>query len=303
MCEITYKIYLPFYFGVGNSFLNTKLTIKEFKIDDVFIRLTLDEKGDKEKSFLFATTQIDDNQDDIFDKADVKIGKAVQSFFDGLSKAISNAGFFNIFNGDTFLVKYEVFFRGWHTLNPYNDSNNGFALDDEIVSKAIEYANSKNRFIKQAYCFLKEAEYFVDIGRFSSAVIQFAIMTEYLINHVLSNKNIINKDGKLKSHYNEECEEEYKKIANGRPPFVFQKYVYGLSKLEMKLDDDIIESIDIIYKLRNKLAHGHNTIEAFELCRITYEDEEVTEYNIYNFMVFITNYMTIVYNFFSKKFK
>lgn len=300
MCGITYKIYLPFNFGVGNSFYGTNLSIKEFKVDDVSINLTLDETGDEEKSFLIATTQVDeDGINDITEIADIKIGKAVQSFFDGLSKALDNAGFFNVFNGEIFLVKYEVYFRGWQSVTPYNDSNKGFYIDDNIVSRAIEYANSKDSFIKQAYFYLKEAEYFVDIGRFSSAIIQFAIMTEHLINHVLFERNIINKDGYLKPFYSKECNERYKGISSERPSFAYKKYVYGLSKLEMKLDDEIVNIVDITHKLRNKLAHGHNTFEAFTLCEILYGEHDITEYNIYEFMISVSDYMTRVYNFFS----
>lgn len=277
MPQVTYKIYIPFHFGIGNKFYKTDLTINEFHIDDVHIKIHLDEYGDEEKSYLIATTNVDeDGIHYIEDIADAKIGKCVQSFFDGISKGLSNAAFFNVYNGDDFVVAYEVYCEGWSVKTPYRDSNKGYYLDDELMNKAITFANAKDSFLKQAFIYLKEGEYLVDIGRFSNAIIQFAVMTEYLINYQLNKNSMLKDNGGYKEPFKSECELEYykqyppknKKKNNKNDswiPFYYSKYVYGLKKLGLKIDSDILEAIDNTYKLRNKLAHGYDVYKAFKI--------------------------------------
>jgi len=309
--QVTYKIYIPFHFGIGNKFYKTDLTINEFHIDDVHIKMHLDEYGDEENSYLIATTNVEeDGSHHIEDISDAKVGKCVQSFFDGISKGLSNAAFFNVYNGDDFAVAYEVFCDGWSVKTPYRDSNKGYYLDDELVNKAIDFANSKDYFLKQAFIYLKEGEYLVDIGRFNNAIIQFAIMIEYLIiiNYQLNKKGMLKDNGSYKEPFKSECEFEYYKQYPHKNkkgirkndswiPFYYSKYVYGLKKLGLKMDSDIIEAIDNTYKLRNKLAHGYDIYEAFKICDIVYENEPIAEYNIWMCMVVLSNYMTDVYNF------
>lgn len=227
MPQVTYKIYIPFHFGIGKKFYKTDLTIREFDIRDIHIKMNLHETGDDEKSYLIATTNIEeDGVHEFQDLADSKVGNAVQSFFDGISKGLSNATFFNVYNGNEFTVGYEMYFNGWGTKTPFNDRNKGYDLDDELINKAVEFANSNNGYFKQAFVYLKEGEYLVDIGRFGNAIIQFAAMTEYLINYQLKSRSMINDNGDYLQPYRSKCENQWRR--NGKPSFSFKKYVYGL---------------------------------------------------------------------------
>jgi hypothetical protein len=301
MSQVTYKIYIPFHFEIGNKFYKTDLTISEFYIKDIHIKMYLDEFGDVEKSYLIATTNVEeDGVHDFEDLADSKVGNAVQNFFDGISKGLSNAAFFNVYNGDEFVVGYEIHCNGWWTKTPFNNRNEGCYLDDDLVNKAIEFANHDNEYLKQAFLYLKEGEYLVDIGRFGNAVIQFAAMTEYLINFQLKNRKMINDKGEYLQPFRTECQSKW---GNGKTSFAFSKYVYGLDKLNLIMNQVLVDTIGIVYHLRNKLAHGYNIFETFKECEIECDNEPITEYNIWNYMMVISDHMTEVYYFFDENFK
>ncbi|MGE5391906.1 MAG: hypothetical protein ACM3PE_12680 [Deltaproteobacteria bacterium] len=301
MSQVTYKIFIPFHFGIGNKFYKTDLTISDFDIKDIHIKMHLDEFGDVEKSYLIVITNVEeDGVHDFEELADSKVGNAVQDFFNGISKGLSNAAFFNVYNGDEFVVGYEMYCNGRGTKTPFKDRNKGYYLDDGLVNKAIEFANSDNEYLKQAFLFLKEGEYLVDIGRFSNAVIQFAAMTEYLIDFQLRDRKMINDRGEYFKRFRTECKS---KCESGRPSFSFSKYVYGLSQLGLTMEQVLVEAIQNIYDLRNKLAHGYNVFEAFKKCGIEYDNEPVTEFNIWDFMMAVIDHMTGVYNFFAENFK
>lgn len=311
--KVTYKIYIPFRFGIGNDFYKTKLTLNEFDINDVHIRLHLNASGNEEQCYLIATTQVEeDGIHHIEEISDVKIGKCIQGFFDGLSKALNNAAFFNVFNGDEIVLRYEVQFNGCSSENPAPERNKGFALDDGLINKAIKFASSKEDYLKQAFIYMKEGEYLVDIGRFNGAIIQFAIMVEYLINYQLDKKGMLENNGEYKKKYKIECESEFIKLYPKKKkssdkkdisiPFYFSRYNYGLSKLGLKMNTEFVDTIDITYRLRNKLAHGYGLYIAFKKCNIQYEDEPVTEHNIWSYMMNLCIYMNDIFKFFETHF-
>lgn len=313
MAQVFYKIYIPFCFGLGNNFNKSDFTINEFDIDDVHIKLHLSEDGNEEHCYLTAVTQVEeDGIHDLYDISDLKIGKRVQDFFDGLSKSFYNAAFFNVFNGDEFVVKYEVLQNGGCLKCPAPARNRGFALDDDVISKAIKFANLEDNYIKQAFTYMKEAEYLVEIGRFNNAIIQFAVMTEYLINYQLNKRGMLKDNGEYKTEYEKECKCEFiKQYPEKRTsiekkgckiPFYFSKYVYGLSRLGLELSPDIIQTIKCNYLLRNKLAHGYDIYEAFRKCDIKYDNEQVSKYNIWVCMMTFCNNMNIVYELFEEHF-
>lgn len=304
MPQVTYKIYIPFQFIIGNAFYKTNLTISEFDINDVHVKMQLDGNGDKEKSYLVAITSVkEDGIHFLEDIADVKIGNTIQSFFDGISKALSNAAFFNVYNGNEFVVEYEMYYEGRGSKTPYRDNNKGYYLDDDLVNKAITFANSENEFLRQAFLYLKEGEYLVDIGRFSNAIIQFAVMIEYLINYQLKKHNLLDNNGNYIEPFKSECNDMWKKLGNRYGvSFSFSRYVYGFSKLNLKMDHVLVDTIDSIYRLRNKLAHGYSLFDAFEICDTTYGTEKLSPYNVWDCMMVISNYMTDVYNFFVDNF-
>ncbi len=307
MPKVIYKIYIPFHFGIGNIFNKTNLTISEFDIKDVHIKMHLDEFGDVEKSYMIANTNIEeDGVHNFEDLADSKVGNAVQSFFDGISKGLSNAAFFNVYNGDEFVVGYEMHCNGWGSKTPFHNRNEGYYLDDELVKKAVEFANSENEYLKQAFLYLKEGEYLVDIGRFGNAIIQFAAMTEFLINYQLKDKKLVNAKGYYFEADELKCKNQWERICKNnigrKPSFAFSKYVYGLSKLNLTMDQVLVDAIENTYHLRNKLAHGYHVFEAFQECNFDYDNEPVTKFNIWSYMMLISNYMTGVYNFFVDNF-
>lgn len=301
MTKFTYKIYIPFQYGVGNKFYNTQLTTREFTIDGIDMILNLDESHIVEKCFIQATTFVNEIEGvELIDVADMKVGSAVQSFFDGLSKGLNNAAFFDVFNGDEFYVNYDVSCNGSTVKNKNGQRNHGYSIDDNLVGKALLYATKKEPFMKQAFLYLNEGEYFVDVGRFSSAIIHYAIMVEYLVNHLLRTRSMLDGGDKLKGSSQKECSDEYIATGkSGKPSFSYQKYFFGLNKIGYPIQDDLLEAVDEVYRLRNKIAHGYNILEAFSRTSIKFGDDNINEYNLFDYMARLADEMTGIYNFFS----
>ena len=303
MNNIVFKIYIPFEFVVNNDL--RKLTINEFHIQDVHIKLHFDSNKTPENCYILASTKVEEN--DYFrmiNTTEIKIGKLIQSFFDGLSYALSNAAFFNIFNHDDFAVKYEIHYKGDISIIPYTDENKGLLLYDELVIKAINYANSNDEYIKRAFCYMKEGEYFSSIGRYNNSLIQFAVALEYLINYQLKINDLLDSNGNYCDKLYEECKKTFYETyrENVKIPFAYLKYEFGLNKLGFKMDKELIATVDLVYKLRNKLAHGYNLYEAFDMLDIKYNYEKIDELNIYDYMIHIVSNLTEIFNFFKGNF-
>jgi len=142
-------------------------------------------------------------------------------------------------------------------------------LDDEILNASITFATKDKELIDNAWFLLREAEHLTEIGNYELALINMAIMIEFLITYKL--KDIINDNGYFGTSYSDELKERYK-----NPSFVDKYFRYGLGLIgNQRPSDELLETIDYIYKVRNKLAHGK------QLYTIKFiKDNEITPYNI-----------------------
>ena len=172
-----------------------------------------------------------------------------------------------------------------------------------MLKEAITYANDDNKHLKKAFSFMIEGKAFTKSGRFESAIIQFSMMYEFLINHLLLTAGYINMNGEFVGGHDSKCSESYK-IETGEKngvPFSYAKFVYGLSLLNEKICDSHVEWIDTIYKLRNRIAHGKTLTEAFNEMEYDFGDDACNniDLNIYNFMIEACKKTTEILNFFA----
>ena len=303
---IRYKVYIPFEFDLRKISKGDTLE-KEFDIDGVHIQLVLNKNTKEEDCYIFASTEVDANASfDDEELAEVKIGNAVQLFFDGLSKTYNNNAFFNVFNGEEFIVRHECYLRGCVKKSPARKNYTGMKLDNEYIEQAVCHAKSNDECLKQTFFYMKEGEYLIDIGRYNGAIIQFAVMLEYFINKKLREKGFLKNDDRFKPKYLNECKKTFEAKnpnVNGKMPFSFAKYVYGLSFLGITLDEGLVQSIDEIYTLRNKLAHGYDIFEACGLLGIKFDNEAIAPKNVWTYVICIVSCINEVYELIEEHFE
>jgi len=179
----------------------------------------------------------------------IKAGKTAQEFLDRLTRINDSLKYYLIFNGKEFVTKYKLNISPDILIGTFDEID----IDEEHIDfktlKEIEtYRNSSTNL---AWLYLRDAKYFNDIGKHEMCIINMAIMLEFLIKDKL--RNFLNGKGR----YNKKHEQELIELYGKNPPFVDKYYKYGLSLLtSMKLDDELLETINAIYITRNDLAHG-----------------------------------------------
>ncbi|MEA4825149.1 MAG: hypothetical protein VB130_00720 [Clostridium sp.] len=256
---------LPLKFCIGNNFKKTQLTQFSFNIDEInFILLKNFSENIIEKVKIIMFENYDDNYLPSFknieylsefqDKISYKAGKAMQSFLDGFSKT-TNSEYYQIFDGEDFTTPYTLDIIP--NIMKGNSTNNGIDrliyLDDDTLKKSINFACKEKNTLDIAWYFLKEAEHLIYIGKYELSLINMAIMIEFLVTSQLS--SFLDNQGHFKNRnkHSKEIAQRY----GERPTFCEKYFKYGLQLVTSEiLSDNILNTIDFIYKVRDKLAHG-----------------------------------------------
>lgn len=121
-----------------------------------------------------------------------------------------------------------------------------------VLSKAVSYANKEKNYLDNAWYYLRDAEHYIDFGKFEMDIVNMATMLEFVIKFQL--KGYLNRNGyyKLKTHKDNVCN-----LYGGRPSFTNRYFRYGLGLITDKtLDENMLNTIDLIYTARDKIAHG-----------------------------------------------
>ena len=113
MAQFDYKIYIPYGFALNNSAYNKGCYEKEFTIHDIEFILHLNISMEEKDCYLTAKCILSeeahlDNWVLMFDIAEIKVGKALQHFFNGVSKECGGEVFYNVFDGHRITLGYEV---------------------------------------------------------------------------------------------------------------------------------------------------------------------------------------------------
>lgn len=287
---------LPLTFHTGNRFKNTTLNIFNFRIDDIDIEFVKD-KGEIKKVKLKLHHEYDDDYlpsykhieylSSFSDFITIKAGKTIQSFLDGFSK-YSDDEYHQIFDGEDFITNYKLTIEPNILSGSGSDNKRCYYLDDEILIKAIEFASKDKSVFDNVWYLLRDAEHNMELGKYEISLINMAISIEllvtYSLRHILGNKGIFDNTHKQK----------IVAIYGRGASFVDKYFRYGIPLVtDSVLEEDILGSIDFIYKLRNKLAHGKN----FYDIKIVRENN-IDEYNVRAIWFDLLSVSTDVYNYF-----
>lgn len=281
--QAIFTVELPLRFCIGDDFKKTLLTQFRFSIDDIHFELVKNlDKNTIEKVII----RLNSDYDDIFLPSythieylsqfqrtiTYKASSTLQKFLDGFSKHKNTNNYYRVFDGEDFTTPYKVEVRpNIMSGNSNGNSKRGCSyLDDEKLNASITFATKDKDLIDNAWFLLREAEHLTEIGNYELALINMSIMIEFLVTSKLT--DFINDNGYFRSSYSDELEKRYGK----RPSFVERYFLYGLSLLgNQGPSDELLETIDYIYKIRDKLAHGKQ-LYTIKLIR----DNEITPYNI-----------------------
>lgn len=291
-------IKLPFDITIENNFYNTRLTKFEFSIGDVSILLDKNENDNRISQIKVTTHNEYDSRYlpsyqykkylfEFTDLITLKAGIAVQRFFDGVSKFTNNDNPI-LFDGKDFTVNYRLEINPNIMSGSYSESRESYNLNDDKVSKIISFATRDRTVLDNAWYLLREAESSNDLGKYEISILNMAIMLELLVTATLD--KFLNSKGRFKGEHGDNLKKEF----DNRPSFADKYFVFGLRLItDVELSADIIESIDLIYKVRDKIAHGKKIYDIKII-----KEKAIDETNIKNVMRNLLSKSIDTYNYF-----
>jgi hypothetical protein len=296
--KVTWIVDLPLKFLNRNNFKKTKLTKKSFSIKDVYVELiTQSDTGIIDKVIIEFTEEYDenylpsyDNMDYLMDFQDIvsyKAGTVIQDFLDGFSRS-TNGEYYQIFDGEDIVTPYEFNVSPNILQGSGNTGNSQTYLDDDILNKSIDFANKKKTTIDISWYLLRDAEHAMELGKYEISIIYMAITIEMLVTSALS--DFLDDNGSFSDHHKKEITDMY----GSRPSFIEKYFEYGLAlKADKKMPKDLIDYVDFIYRVRNKLAHGR---QIYDIDLII--ENGINEYNIRDYWHDLHNKAIEVHNWF-----
>jgi hypothetical protein len=230
----------------------------------------------------------------------MKVGVIVQEFTDSLFRTLDDSCF-RLFNGEDFIVPYnmncEIFSAGYggDLTGIYTPTFGDIQQAIRNIETRLDKRNSNIDVVKE---FIRQSEYFHEVGNFEMAVLNLALAGECFIKKYL-NKN---------SNYYKETEIEFKayikmeklkgiRIENS---FVEQYFHFILQKeknISLKMYDvNSFNALDIIFKCRNAVAHGDDMY--IKNCLI---ESGIKYKNMYNFFGVLHDYLVESINWIREK--
>lgn len=294
---------LPIKLNIGNKFKSTPLTQFCFELDNIKYELLKNkDKNYIDKLKISFSEEYDDKYaylegyneylDDFIDRISYRISKIAQRFMDGFSKAI-HGEYYQIWDGKDFATNYEFQISPGILSGGFSQgiisSDDIYNFDDDIFNKSIAFTLKDNGVLDNAWFFYRDAEHMADIGRFDLSILNMAMMFEFLVKYIL--RDYLDENGR---YIDDTHRENIKSLFGKSATFKERYFDYGLHLVTTQLlPKSLLDSIDFIYKVRNKLAHGKRLEE------INYIKEVgIEEYKIKDFFHDLLNDTVEVYNYF-----
>lgn len=295
----TWEVFLPLNFFVGNKFKKAPLSQFVFEIDGVRIellrkeadetminRLRIDLYQEYDERYL-PSHEHHEYLSNFINLVTSRAGVATQKFLDGFSRNTTDEEH-KIFDGDDFLTRYKFRIEPHIASGSGNNRGRAYNLDDKILTKSINFAKKQKGVLDNSWYLIRDAGHSIELGKYEISLIYMAIVSEFLIKSALS--RYLNNNGYFKSPHHEE---NVKNLFGENASFADRYYLYGLTLLtNKKLPHEVLEYIDFIYKIRNKLAHGKQLFEINLL-----KQNGINESNIRGYLYDFLNNVTEVHNF------
>jgi|GEM_PF-2284380 len=294
---------LPLTFNIGNSFYDTELTNFMFEINEAKCELIKDINGKYlDKIKVSVTDSYDDDCLPSYEHTEYlmeftkqmshKVSSSVQLFLDGFTYSYRHVPY-RIFDGEDFITPYKFSIEPGIASGASDGDRmeRGVNFDNHCLHKSVYFANKDKDYLDTAWSILNDIEYYLDIGKYKVAIISMATMVEMLIKTTL--KEFLNSNGKYKKTINTSKLKNTKKPGD-RPSFADKYYRFGLGLLSEKIDEDLADWVDVIYSMRNDIAHGSLLSETS-----FFIEENVNPHDYYNYLHHMRNVSVEVYNFFS----
>lgn len=297
ICE--WIVELPLFFRMGSKFKNTELTQYQFMIEDVNIELLINKETecidrvrivveDEYDEKYLPSYEHYDYLDDFNQRITHKVGSTIQSFLDGFSRYTNDDNYL-IFDGYDFVTEYQaeinpnILGSSGHNINEKDHRN----FDDECLKHSIDFVTKEKTLYDKSWYILRDAETNLELGKYEICFLYLAIDIEMLFKTKLS--KFLKDNGYFKDKHSKSIEDKYGKHAT----FVEKYILYGLSLItDKQLDEDIIATVDFIFKVRNKLAHG---VSLYDIDII--KDYGINQLNIRNYLHGCLNKTSDVHNF------
>jgi hypothetical protein len=213
--------------------------------------------------------------DRFYKGAVMKAGVIVQEFTDSLFKNLDDSCF-RVFNGEDFIVpnnmECEIMSAGYggDVDTIYTPTNGDMQQVIRDIETRLDKRNSNIDVVKE---FIRQSEYFHEVGNFDMAILNLALAGECFIKKYLSSNNV-------------------KKIGSEFKDYSFaEKYFhFGLKKakdISLKVyDENCFKAVDIIFKCRNVVAHGDDMYKINCL-----KENDIKYENMYDFILLLHDYL------------
>lgn len=296
-------VFLPLTFHIGNEFKKTTLSNFRFELNGASCELLQNHENNTidriklviEDHYSHEHLPAHENFDYMSEferRMSFTVSKTVQDFLDGFSKS-TNSVYYQIFDGRDFITKYsfEIQPNICSGSSGGDEIERGIYLDDKDLESTIAFASKEKSFFDNAWFYLRDAEHLIEVGKFEIALINLANMLEFLVKVQL--RDLLDDNGRFKDkQHKDKIIELFGQ--DGNPSFADKYYNYGLKLIGgLSLPKELLDTVDLIYKTRNKLAHGYRLNETKLI-----SENEVLDYNYHLLLHSLLNDCIELYNYF-----
>ncbi|WP_167998833.1 HEPN domain-containing protein [Desulfitobacterium metallireducens] len=197
-----------------------------------------------------------------------KVGVVVKDFVNKLFLHMDES-FFNIFDGEDFIIPYGFSIPELGFNYDYSDAKFVYKITQERITLTLNDMRKEQTIKDLVREFIRQAEYFHEKGNFEMAIMNLSMASECFISKLLKDKGFPKK--KLDKEFRNYESDYEKTMALEYFHFGFKK-AYGKSLLEEK--PDLFSVVEAIYKIRNAIAHGDNMYDRqiLKINEIKYKD-------------------------------
>jgi hypothetical protein len=136
-------------------------------------------------------------------------------------------------------------------------------FSEEEIKEIIDSALNEKTLYSYGWQYLVNANKYMKDGHYDKAVIMMAIMLVYIVRVAL--RRLLDNDGDYKYEVHKNLVQQV--FLGKNPDFTDRLYIFGLGLLDIKLDEELIDTVQSIYSAKNALSRG-DTLESTDLYQL-----------------------------------